>query len=377
MRILLTGGGSGGHFYPLIAVAEEIIEISKDNRLLPPDIYFASTDAYDEKALFDLDIEFIKIPAGKRRTYFSIKNYLDLFKIGWGVLIALWKVFKIYPDVVFAKGGYASFPTLFAARILRIPVIIHESDSVPGRVSLWAAKFAQKIAIGFEGASKYFDKEKVAYTGNPVRKEIVNPARSGAREYLKLEENIPVAFIIGGSQGAQIINETIIQALPQLLSKYQVIHQVGNSNLDYVVNNAKVVLRESSYSERYKVFGFLNSLAMRMSAGAANVVVSRSGAGAIAEISNWGIPSIIIPITESNGDHQKENAYNFARSGGAVVIEEKNLTPNIIISEIDRIISDQKIYEEMSKGAQEFAIKDSAKIIAEAVIELALSHEKE
>jgi UDP-N-acetylglucosamine--N-acetylmuramyl-(pentapeptide) pyrophosphoryl-undecaprenol N-acetylglucosamine transferase len=145
MKILLTGGGSAGHFYPLIAIAEEINRITDERKLLSVDLYYMSTEPYDEKLLFDNDITFRKIFAGKRRLYFSLLNYVDMVKMGLGVVLAIIDVFFIFPDVVVSKGGYASMPALVAARIFRIPVIIHESDSVPGRANKWASKFALRI----------------------------------------------------------------------------------------------------------------------------------------------------------------------------------------------------------------------------------------
>jgi len=159
MRILFTGGGTGGHFYPIIAVAEAIRETVKDKHLLEPELFYFSTNPYNEGLLFENDITFKKISAGKIRRYFSLLNFFDLFKTLWGVIISIKEVFKIYPDVIFGKGGYVSFPVLLAARILHIPVIIHESDSVPGRVNLWASKFADKIAISWPEATKYFSKK--------------------------------------------------------------------------------------------------------------------------------------------------------------------------------------------------------------------------
>ena len=147
MKIVLTGGGTGGHFYPIISVAKSIREISKELKLLEPKIYFFGPEPYDERALFDNSIIFKRNTAGKKRIYFSPRNFVDIFKTGWGILTALWKIFLIFPDIVFAKGGYASFPVLVAAKFFRIPVIIHESDSVPGRVNLWAGKFAKRITI--------------------------------------------------------------------------------------------------------------------------------------------------------------------------------------------------------------------------------------
>lgn len=378
MKIVMTGGGSGGHFYPLIAVAEEIQELSRHEKILDPIIYFMAPGKYNAKELFDHDITYVMVPAGKKRVnpqgLSILKNFIDMFKMGFGIIIGIFRMYLIYPDVVFAKGSYASFPALVAARILRIPVIIHESDSVPGRVSAWAGKFAEKVAVSYKEAAVYFPKDKVAYTGNPVRKEVREPILAGAAEYLGLETGVPVILILGGSQGASIINEAVLNALPELVKKYQVIHQTGKKNIEEVRRTADVVLHENQHRNRYKPFDYLNTLAMRMCAGAANLVISRGGSQ-IFEIALWGAPSILIPITISNGDHQRKNSYNYAREGAAIVIEESNLSPEIIINEVDRILTDQKVASHMRDQAQKFARADSAKLIATEVLKIALSHE--
>src|ERR1035437_10185213 len=149
MKILFTGGFTGGHFYPLIAVAEAVRERCKERKIIPPTMYYMAPNKYNARALFDNELEFVQIPAGKIRRYFSILNVTDLFKTAIGCVMALFKMYSLFPDVVFAKGGFASFPALFAAKMLRIPVIIHESDSKPGRVSAWAGKFAKRIAVSY------------------------------------------------------------------------------------------------------------------------------------------------------------------------------------------------------------------------------------
>src|SRR4051812_24454097 len=189
MRILFTGGGTGGHFYPIVAIAEEVTKIVREKRLLAPELYYMSPTPYDEGILYEHGITYKKNSAGKLRRYFSILNFFDLFRTAWGVFVSIIEVWRLYPDVVFGKGGYASFPALLAARILRIPVVIHESDSHPGRVNAWAGKFADKVAVSYAEASQYFPKGKVALTGQPVRKEIATPITEGAREYLKLEKD--------------------------------------------------------------------------------------------------------------------------------------------------------------------------------------------
>jgi len=245
MKILFTGGGSGGHFYPIIAVAEEINQMIASNKLAPVEMFYMSDSSYNEGVLFENNIQFKKTSAGKIRIYFSIKNFFDLFKTGWGIIGAIIQIYKIYPDVIFGKGGYASFPALFAARIFRIPVVLHESDSVPGRVNVWASKFADRIAVSYKETLELFPKDKVAYTGNPIRKEIIIPLTSGAHEFFELDHAIPTILILGGSQGAQLINESIMEALPDLVKHYQVIHQTGKNNILAAKETAAIVLENS------------------------------------------------------------------------------------------------------------------------------------
>ncbi len=374
MKILFTGGATGGHFYPIIAVAQALYDRAKERKVLPPKLYFMAPSQYNPRALFDNDIEFIKIPAGKVRRYFSLLNFTDLFKTAYGILIAIVNMYRIYPDIVFGKGGFGSFPALVAARILRIPVIIHESDSSPGRVNAWAAKFAQKIAISYPEASKYFDINKVAYTGNPIRKEIILPLSNGALEFLNLEEKTPVIAVFGGSQGSQNINDAIIDGIGEIVKKYQVIHQTGRKNFDSVNDTVKVVLKDNPFSYRYHPFDYLNDLAIRMTAGTASVVISRAGS-AIFEIAAWGIPSIIIPLPKEISHDQEKNAFAYAHSGACSVIEEQNLNPHILLSEIDRIVNSSSIRNKMIQGAKQFSHTNAAQKISEVILEIGLSHE--
>jgi UDP-N-acetylglucosamine--N-acetylmuramyl-(pentapeptide) pyrophosphoryl-undecaprenol N-acetylglucosamine transferase len=375
MKILFTGGGTGGHFYPIIAVAQQIKEVSKERKLIDPELHFFAPDTYNEKLLFDNKIYFQKVSAGKVRRYFSLLNFFDFFKTGFGITSAIWKVFWLYPDVIFSKGGYGSFPVVLAGRILGIPIIIHESDSVPGKVNAWAAKFANKIAISYPEAAKEFPKNKTAWTGNPVRREIGLISSHGAKEYLNLEENVPVIFAVGGSQGSKVINDVILDALTKLLPEFQIVHQVGDKNFETVKQTADVLIGDSEYKSRYKAFKYLDDLAMRMTAGASDLVITRAGS-TLFEIAMWGLPSIIIPINESSGNHQRKNAYTYSRSGAGTVIEESNLSDDILIAEINRIMKNKDTYDNMCQSARDFARPEAAKTIAEAIIDLIQSHNK-
>ncbi len=375
MKILFTGGGSGGHFYPILSVAKEIQKLSKEHRLLAPKLYYVSDTPYNEALLYDNDIIYRKNSAGKRRLYFSVSNFFDLFRTAWGIITALWTVFNIYPDVVFSKGGYASFPVMVAARFFRIPIIIHESDTVPGRVNKFSGKFARRVAVSFEEAAKFFQSDKIAVTGNPVREEITQPLTEGAHEFLKLDNSTPVILVLGGSLGAQMINDIIIDSLPELVKKYQIIHQTGKNNFAEITSRADAVLFNNRYRARYKSFDYLNELAMRMSAGVASIVISRAGSS-IFEIASWGKPSILIPITVSNGDHQRKNAYAYARNKACVVLEESNVTPHILLSEIDRILTKEGEKEAMSVAAKSFFKPGAARDIAKEILTIAIEHEK-
>ena len=380
MKIVFTGGGTGGHFYPIIAIVEKVNQIIDKENILGAKLYYFSDDPYDKELLREHGLLFEKVVSGKMEVgggALSIfAKMVNMIKVGFGTLNAMLKLFSIYPDVVFGKGGYASFPTILAARILNIPVIIHESDSAPGRVNKWAGKFAKKVAVSFKEAATFFNPSKVAWTGQPIRTEIEEKEdRNKALQYFKLEANVPVVLVLGGSQGAELINNTILDALPRLTSKFQVIHQTGVRNFKMVAGRADVVLADNSNKARYTPLSFLNPLQMKMAAGAASIIVSRAGS-TIFEIASWGVPSILVPFTTSNADHARKNAYNYAQLGACHVVEENNMTANILSSEIERILDNKQISDRMTAGAKAFNKPEAATKIAHAIIDMALTHEK-
>jgi len=374
MKILLTGGGTGGHFYPLIAIAEELIELTEKEKIIDLKLYYMSDSPYDKRMLFENNITYIQIPAGKMRKYFSIKNFFDMFSTATGMFFGVLSMFFIYPDVVISKGGYAAFPAVFAAKLLRIPVIVHESDSYPGRLNVWTAKFAEKVAISWAEAIEFLPKEKTALTGQPIRKEILQRKPEGSHAFFNLTSDLPVVLILGGSQGAEKINNIILETLPELLSRYQVIHQTGVNNIEDVSSRSKLIMENNQNISRYTAIPFLNNLSTKMAAGAADIIISRAGS-AIFEIASWGVPSIIIPITNSNGDHQRKNAFNYARTGACEVIEEINLTPHVLLAEIDKLTSNPNRLLQMKNSALEFASPDASAKIAQAAIDIAITHE--
>ena len=378
MKIVLVGGGSGGHFYPLIAVAEALEDITKERTLIEPELFYIGTTPFDKVALLEHEIEYRMTSAGRIRRYPSLLNFTDFFKTVSGVVLSTFQLFRLFPDVIFSTGGFAAFPTLYAARILGIPVIIYDADATPGRVSLWSSKFARWIALAHPDAATKFParvRDRIARVGHPIRKEVEFPAKEGGYEFLKLQPSVPTIFIMGGSQGAQAINEVVLDALPTLLESYNIVHQVGAANLADVSGIASVVLKDSRYKDRYKIFGLLNTLALRMTAGIAVLVLARAGSGTIFEISSWGIPAILVPIPKDVSHDQTENAFTYARMGGAVVIEQHNLTPHVLVAEIQRVVGDAKLCDSMRAAARSFARPDAARKIASALLEISVEHE--
>lgn len=376
MKILLIGGGTGGHFYPLIAIAEELNRIADEEKIAKFKLYYMADAPYDQKALDDQFISYIPITAGKLRVYFSLQNFVDMIKTAVGTVGALFKLFKLYPDVVISKGGYAAFPVLVAARVLRIPVIVHESDTVPGRVNKWSGKFARKVALSYPEAAEYFDQKKISVTGQPVRKSIAFVVTEGAKEFFELDPNIPTIGVIGGSLGAKKINDSMTSLLPGLVQEYQVIHQTGVKNFEETKTDMEVLLGDDTKRTRYKIFPYLNDLQTKMFGGAADIIISRAGSQ-IFEIAAWGKPSIIIPGSAAvfHGDHQRKNAYHYARMGACAVIEEANLTPSVLKNQIDLIIKHREHYDAMASHAKGFYQPLAARMIAAEAIRIALEHE--
>ncbi len=374
MKIIFTGGGSGGHFYPLIAIAKELNRISHEERLIAPQLFFMAPEPYNRGLLFEAGITYLPISAGKLRRYFSLRNLSDLLKTGWGILNALFIVFRIFPDVVVGKGGFGSFPALLAARLFGIPVLIHESDATPGRVNAWAGKFARRIAVSFKEAGEFFPPARVAQTGNPIRPELLLPASAAGERFLAAFSRQPLIFVLGGSLGSVTLNEALFKILPDLLASYAVVHQAGVNNVADIAARAAIALSSHPNRDHYRPIGYLSTAEMAAAGQRAALIISRAGS-TLFEIAAWGKPSILVPITDSNGDHQRANAYAYALGGAAAVIEEANLTPAILKSEIERILGDAARSDTMSAAARNFAKVDAAEIIAREIITLALKHE--
>lgn len=370
-RIVLVGGGSGGHFYPLIAVAECLNRYAENGFAL--ELYYMGPQPYDAQLLAENNITFVSCPSGKRRRYFSVLNFTDIFKMIYGFFVALFKLFLLYPDMVFSKGSYTSVPVTFAAFLLRIPVVIHESDTKPGSANKLASSFARYVAISFDDVAKYFPEKKEALTGIPMRSGFLEQIDDPLRE-LGLPQDKPVIFITGGSLGAERLNNLILESLDELLPNYVLFHQTGTDNESTVQSTAAALISDSSLLEHYFVKGSLSVRQMNAAMSAASLIISRAGTGTIYEIAAKGKPSILIPIPENISHDQKTNAYAYARTGAATVLEESNFADGLLTAEINRIMDDRDTYAHMVQGAQTFARNDAAEKIAEILIGISNEH---
>jgi UDP-N-acetylglucosamine--N-acetylmuramyl-(pentapeptide) pyrophosphoryl-undecaprenol N-acetylglucosamine transferase len=369
MKIGFVGGGTGGHFYPLIAVVEEL-RASGSNA----DLYYFGPDPYNQQLLTNHNIQFIYCPAGKLRRYFSIQNLFDAFRSLFGIFVAIWKLYVIYPDVIFSKGSYTAVPILLAARFLRIPVVIHESDSKPGRANLLAKKFARYIAISYDDAALFFPPEKTALVGIPLRREITT-INTDAHTKLGIPNDKPLLYITGGSMGAERINNIILVTLLELLQNFRVFHQVGDANLAEIKADAEELLHGNPLGQNYYVVGSVPGATVSLLLDAAALVITRAGSTTLFEIAHHRKPAIIIPIPEEISHDQRLNAYAYARSGAGEVIEEKNLTPHLLIDQIRSIIGDQAKWSAMSAAAGNQSFPDAAAKIATLLLSIGKEHE--
>ena len=369
MKIAFVGGASGGHFYPLIAVAEVLHAEAPDAEL-----YYFGPSPYKKELLGQYNIRYIYCPAGKLRRYFSIQNFLDVFRSFFGVFVAIWKLFVIYPDVIFSKGSYTAVPILLAARFLRIPVVMHESDSKPGRASKVAKGFAKYIGIAYDDVAVFFPKEKTALIGIPLRKEILSIHTDPFAE-LGIPNDKPFIYVTGGSQGAERINNIMVRSLAELLPQYRIFHQVGDENAAEIALAAKTLLADSPYLSHYYIVGSVPGATVATLLDAAALVITRAGSTTLFEIAFHGKPAIIIPIPEEVSHDQRSNAFAYARNGAAVVIEEKNLTTHLLIEEIHSILSDQTRFTAMCAAAKAAALPGAAEKIATLLRAIAKEHE--
>ncbi|MGB3072665.1 MAG: undecaprenyldiphospho-muramoylpentapeptide beta-N-acetylglucosaminyltransferase [Candidatus Moraniibacteriota bacterium] len=349
-RVVLTGGLSGGHTFPLIAVARALVKETKGDVEF---LFIGSRGEFEATAMEEAGIPCKFIPTAKWRRYFSLQNFVDLFKLPAAFGQALWHLLWFMPDVVFSKGGAASVPIAFAAWLYRIPILIHDSDAVAGRANRTVARYASRIAIAYERARRYFPANKIALTGNPIREEILAGDAERGRTNLGFTAERPIIAVIGGSLGAEVLNKSVVRILPDLLAAgYQVMHLTGRRNLMKVQADAQVLGLEAG--QGYIALPFLPAAELADVYALATVVISRAGASTIAELAALAKPAILVPLSTAANNEQRENAYEIARRGGAVVIEEANLGGHILMEVIADVVNHPDRAHAMGEALQKY-----------------------
>jgi len=359
MKIVFTGGGTAGHLFPILAVIRELRNVYPGTDLK---IYYAGPkNKHGEVLLSQENVKVVNILCGKIRRYQSFKNIPDALKVPLGIIQSIFWLFFTAPDVVFSKGGYGSFPMALAAGFLRIPFILQESDIAPGLASKITSKWALEIFTSFPDTEN-FPKHKTICLGNPIRMSLLNGNKEEAKKLFSLSQR-PLLLILGGSQGSQTINQLIIEILPDILNKFEIIHQTGIANQKQIQAEADIVLTKEQ-KVYYHSFAFLNEKQLKNALSASDLVISRAGSGAIFEIASAGKPMVLIPLMGSAQDHQAKNAYKMSDLGCGEVIEEQNLKPHLFTQRIKALFDSPEALAAMAENSKIFSRPKATTIIA-------------
>lgn len=334
-KIILTGGGTAGHVTPNMALIPGLKARGYEIK------YVGSYDGIEKKLIEEIGIEYIGISSGKLRRYLSAKNLTDPFRVLKGFSEAK-KIMKEYsPDIVFSKGGFVSVPVVLAAKKYKIPVIIHESDMTPGLANKLSFSAATTICHNFPETAEYLPKGKALLTGSPIRRELKSGERHTGMKMCGFTSEKPIIMVIGGSLGAVAVNNAVRASLDELLKTYQIVHLCGKGKLDTSLEGI----------EGYKQFEYIKAELKDLFA-MTDIVISRAGANAICEIIALNKPNILIPLSAraSRGD-QILNAASFKKQGFSEVIDEDELTPELLVSTVNKVYCNKDKYIDSMKNA--------------------------
>lgn len=351
-HIVLTGGGTAGHVTPNIAMIPRLKELGYKIS------YIGSYDGIEKKLIEELDIPYYGISSGKLRRYFDVKNFTDPFKVMKGLFEAKKLMKQLKPDVVFSKGGFVTVPVVVAASRKKIPTFIHESDMTPGLANKLSIPFATKVCCNFPETVSHLPADKAVLTGTPIRQELLTGDPKKALEFTGFTPDKPVILVIGGSLGAVAVNDAVRAILPELLKEFQVIHLCGKDKLDESLKNTQGYVQ---YEYIKKELADLFALS--------SIVISRAGANAICELSALNKPNLLIPLSAraSRGD-QILNARSFERLGYSKVLEEEEITNDILLDAIHDLYENRETYiTAMSSSKHKDSIEQIVQLFEEAI----------
>jgi len=361
MRILFTGGGTGGHVYPALAVIDRLLALER-----AADIEVAwvgRLGSVEQDLVGRHGIAFWPISTGAlrgRSPFQVIGSAVSLVKgiVQGRKLVRQWK-----PDVVFSTGGYVTAPLTLAAWLARVPVVIYLPDMEPGLAIKLLARFARHVCVSFESVAQYFDRRKVIVTGYPVRQDLLNVDRDEARSRLGLNADRHVLLVLGGSTGAHSINEAVSRHLSELLSLAQVVHASGPADLEDLTRRTDLLSVEQR--SHYHLYGYLHA-EMADALAAADLVVARAGASTLAEFPAMGLPAILVPYPHA-GPNQGVNAAFLAERGGAIVVPDADLEARLV-AEVRSLLSDRERLATMSVAMRAIAVPDAADRLAACLV---------
>ena len=375
--VVFTGGGTGGHIFPGLAVAEALSS-SLECRI----VWLGSAKGVDRRIVESSELysaspsvlEFMGIPAGKLRRYFSFQNFIDVFKVAAGFIKSFFILLKLKPIFVFSKGGFVSVPPCAAAKFLKIPVITHECDFSPGLATRINSKFANHILVSYQETAELLPaslRSKVICTGNPVRLSFYSGRPEKGRSFLNIKSDLPVLFVLGGSLGARQLNDLISDSIEYLVKHFVVVHQIGEANMDQGQKIKEGLLKSSpEFAENYKPYPFIKK-EMADVLSLSSIVVSRAGANTVWESAAAGKPMILVPLEKgsSRGD-QIENAEFFKKKGAAEILLGEDVRPDIFIRLLrdlgfEENISGNERLKNMALASAALAGQKSAIVIAD------------
>lgn len=351
LKILVSGGGTGGHIYPALAFINEVKKHNPEAEFL----YIGTEKGLESKIVTRENIPFQSIDISGFRRKLSFENIKTIKRFISGTKKSKRIIKSFKPDIVIGTGGYVCGPVVYAASKLNIPTIIHEQNSVPGLTNKFLSRYVDKIAICFEDAKEYFPKKKVVLTGNPRASEVLSQSMENGKESLGLNPEKKVVLIVGGSRGAKPINDAFLQVLKDAEQRdYQFLYVTGDAHYDAVHHEFQ---KQGSPSNVY-LKPFIHNMPEVLFD--MDLIVARAGATTLAEITALGLPSILIPSPYVTNNHQEKNARALEKNGAAVVCLEKDMTGNVMIKEIDDILLSPSKLDRMKHASKSLGIPDAA-----------------